>query len=103
MQLRAKVRIATQDPAKLRPVLDDIVRRLRGNYRTTAEGFEVEFGREAPSARAANRDLLNQLRRAVKKTQLWAQWTHGDTTERFSDFSPKKTTRDSSESKGPTL
>ena len=103
MQLRAKARISTDDPTTLRPVLDEIVRHLRGTYRTTAEGFELEFGREAPSARDANRELLNQLRRAVKKTRLWAQWTHGDTTERFFDYVPKGAVRDRSGSLGPTL
>lgn len=103
MQLRARVRISTEDPSKLRPVLDEIVRRRRGTYRTTAEGFEVEFGREASTAREANRELLNQLRRTVKKTRLWAQWTHGDTTERFFDYALQGTVRDRTNSSGPTL
>lgn len=103
MQLRAKARISTEDSSRLRPVLDEIVRRRQGTYRTTAEGFEVEFRREARSAREANRELLGQLRRAVKKTQLWAEWTHGDTTEQFFDEVSEGMVRDASESQGPTL
>lgn len=103
MQLRLVARISTDDPSKLRPVLDAIARRYAGTYRTTVEGFETEFNREAPSARDANRELLNELRRAVKKTRLRAQWTHGAVTERFFDYVPKGTDKGSDEGSSGTL
>ncbi len=89
MQLRLVARISTDDASKLRPVLVEISRRFEGTYRTTAEGFDAEFNREAPSARDANRELVNELRRVVKKTRLRTEWTHGSTTERFFDYVPK--------------
>jgi hypothetical protein len=37
--------------------------------------------------------LLSELRRVEKKTRLRAEWTSGNTTERFFDYVPKvKTT-----------
>lgn len=103
MQLRVVARISTDDPTKLRPTLDRLVRRYDGSYRTTAEGFQAELSREAASAREANRELLNELRSAVKKTRLRAEWTHGATTERFFDYVPKGTVKDSGESPNATL
>ena len=103
MQLRLVARISTDDPSKLRPVLDEISRRFEGTYRTSVEGFEAEFIREAPSARDANRELLNELRRAVKKTRLRAQWTHGKTVESFFDYVPKGKSKVSDETSTSTL
>ncbi len=103
MRLRLVGRISTDDPSKLRPALHEIARRYEGTYRTTAEGFEVEFVREAPDARDANRELLTELRRAVKKTRLRAEWTHGTTLERFFDYVPKGTLRASDAGPAGTL
>lgn len=103
MQLRVVARISTDDPTKLRPTLDKLVRRFDGSYRTTAEGFQAELNREASSAREANRELLNELRRAVKKTRLRAEWTHGVTTERFFDYVPKGTVHEPEGSADATL
>ena len=103
MQLRLVARISTDDPSKLRPVLDEISRRFEGTYRTSVEGFEAELSREAPSARDANRELLNELRRAVKKTRLRAEWTHGRTVERFFDYVPKGRSIVSEETSASTL
>jgi hypothetical protein len=41
-------------------------------------------------ARAANRELLTELRRIEKKTRLRAEWTSsGRDVERFFDYVPK--------------
>lgn len=103
VMLRLVARISTDDPSKLRPALDEISRRFEGTYRTTVEGFEAEFSREAESAREANRELLNELRRAVKKTRLRAQWIHGNTVERYFDYVPKGKSVSSAESSAATL
>jgi regulator of sirC expression with transglutaminase-like and TPR domain len=92
MEFHLAGRVSTDDPAVLRPVLEEIIRCHSGTYRALPEeGFEVSLTWEAPSARDANRELLNTLRRTVKKTRLRAEWTHGRLTERFFDYVPKST------------
>lgn len=46
---------------------------------------------EGPSTKELNRTLLSALRRANKRTTLRAEWTSGDTTERYFDYVLKKT------------
>jgi hypothetical protein len=103
MEFHLAGRVSTDDPAALRPVLEEIIRCHSGTYRALPEeGFEVSLTWKAPSARDANRELLNALRRAVKKTRLRAEWTHSTLTERFFDYVPKGThpaTQGSSETK----
>jgi hypothetical protein len=55
----------------------------------TDGGFKVKTKMEGESARELNRILLSALRRAEKKTTLRAEWTHGDSTERFFDYVSK--------------
>lgn len=89
MELSLVARISTDDPQRLRSTLSDILRRHPGSCETGPEGFEVRLTWEAPSARDANRELLNELRRTVRKTRLRAEWSHGTTVERFFDYVPK--------------
>jgi hypothetical protein len=42
------------------------------------------------SAKELNRTLLSALRKLEKRTTLRADWTSGDTTERFFDYVSKK-------------
>ena len=44
------------------------------------------------NARELNRSLLSELRRGEKKTRLRAEWTSGNTTERFFDYVAKAKT-----------
>jgi hypothetical protein len=45
---------------------------------------------EGESARELNRSLLSALRKVEKRTRLRAEWTSGETTERFLDYVSKK-------------
>lgn len=89
MRYHLVARIDTDDPSALQPVVTRIVERQRGVVRSSAHGFEVELDAEGSSARDLNRDLLSELRRAVKKTRLRSEWTNGDTTVMFFDYVPK--------------
>ena len=89
VELRLVARIRTDDREGLRPTLDDVVRRHAGTCEVGPDGFGVRLTWEAPSARDANRALLNELRRVVRRTRLRAEWTHGSTVERFFDYVPK--------------
>ncbi len=53
--------------------------------------FVVEAEMEGASAKELNRTLLSALRKAEKRTTLRAQWSSGDSTERFFDYVLKKT------------
>jgi len=46
---------------------------------------------EGARARELNRKLLSALRKVNKKATLRAEWTSGDTTERYFDYVLKKT------------
>jgi len=56
--------------------------------------FEVEAQMEGASARDLNRTLLSALRKVEKRTTLRAEWTCGDTTQRFFDYVLKKTIKE---------
>jgi hypothetical protein len=63
----------------------------KGTIRQTDQGFEVEAELEGERARVLNRMILSELRRAEKRTRIRAEWTSGDTIERFFDYVPKGT------------
>jgi hypothetical protein len=46
---------------------------------------------EGVSAKELNRALLSAMRKVEKRTTLRAEWTSGDTTQRFFDYILKKT------------
>jgi hypothetical protein len=48
---------------------------------------------EGASAKELNRTFLSALRKAGKRTTLRAEWTSGDTTERYFDYVLKKTSK----------
>jgi hypothetical protein len=48
---------------------------------------------EGENAKELNRSLLSELRRAERRTRLRAEWTCGETTERFFDYVLKKSTK----------
>jgi hypothetical protein len=53
--------------------------------------FLVEAEMEGATAKELNRTLLSALRKVEKRTTLRAEWTSGDTTERYFDYVLKKT------------
>jgi hypothetical protein len=65
------------DPAGSRPTR----RERRGQER--GGGFLIEAEMEGASAKELNRTLLSALRKVEKRTTLRAEWTSGDTTERY--------------------
>jgi hypothetical protein len=83
---RLVAEVSSDDPGRLRPVLES----LAGCVVTdTGDGFHVEGTLEGESARDLNRALLSALRKRVRRTRLRAEWTSGQTTERFFDYVPK--------------
>jgi hypothetical protein len=89
MKLKLKARVNRSDAQTIRQALDQ----LAAKSSATKEGdeFIVEAEMEGASARELNRMLLSALRKVEKRTTLRAEWTSGDTTERFFDYVLKKT------------
>jgi len=84
--------VSTDDPEAIRPVLERLVG--KGSVTKVGESeFRIETELEGEDGKELNRSLLSELRRAEKKTRLRAEWTSGDTTERFFDYVLKKRTR----------
>jgi hypothetical protein len=81
-------RISSATPSAIRPPLDAFLGPSCA-VRRTDDGFQVEADIEGENARDLNRALLSELRRAVKRTRLRAEWTADGVTERFFDYVPK--------------
>ncbi|HXP22331.1 MAG TPA: hypothetical protein VN840_22025 [Streptosporangiaceae bacterium] len=78
--------VSSDSPGSVRLVLDG----LGGCVVTeTDAGFHVEGTLAGQSARSLNRELLSALRKRERRTRLRAEWTSGETTERFFDYVPK--------------
>jgi len=91
-QLRFKLsaHVSSDDPPAIKPVLEQIIAD-KGTIKETDQGFDVEAELEGESARALNRLILSELRRAEKHTRIRAEWTSGDTVEKFFDYALKGT------------
>jgi hypothetical protein len=85
--LHAKVN--TENPTAMRPVLRQLF--PAGSVTLTGDPKElvVHGEMEGESARDLNRSLLTELRRVERRTRLRAEWTSGETTEKFFDYVPK--------------
>jgi hypothetical protein len=92
--------VSTDNPEAVRPVLDQLIR--GGSITKVAPTdphaggkgvgeFRIQAQMEGESAKDLNRSLLSALRRTEKKTRLRAEWTSGNTVERFFDYVLKKT------------
>ena len=90
VKFRVSAQISSDNPSAIRPVLEQIIAE-RGTIRPTDQGFVVEAELEGESARALNRSILSELRRAEKRTRMRAEWTSGDTVEKFFDYASKGT------------
>lgn len=92
-RFKLRARISTDNPAAVGPAL----RKLLAGASVESGGGSGEFIVEAElngeSAKELNRSLLSALRRVEKKTRLRAEWSSGNTTERFFDYVLKGTLR----------
>jgi len=88
---KLSARISSDNPSAVKPVLERLI--SKGKIKAVEDGFEVEAVLEGESARALNRTLLSELRRAEKRTRIRAEWTSGSTIEKFFDYVPKGTRR----------
>lgn len=78
-----------QPPRTIRQALDQLA--AKSSFRKEGDEHVVEAEMEGHSAKELNRILLSALRKVNKRTTLRAEWTSGDTTERFFDYVLKKT------------
>jgi hypothetical protein len=74
----------------VKPVLERFLGK-QGSIKPIEDGFDVTAELYGESARDLNRTLLSDMRKAEKKTRIRAEWTLGDTVERFFDYVPKGT------------
>lgn len=89
-RLRLEATVNSDTPAAVEPVLRQ--RFPAGAVRRDGDDLVVRADVEGTDAKAANRELLSELRRAEKRTRLRARWTLEDGTElRFFDYVLKRT------------
>jgi len=84
---KLSARISSDNPSAIGPVLERLVG--KGTIKAVQDGLEVEAVLAGDSARALNRMLLSELRRAEKRTRILAEWASGSTIEKFFDYVPK--------------
>jgi hypothetical protein len=89
MKLKLKARVNRSDARTIRHALGLLP--AKGSVRKEHDEFIVEAETEGASAKELNRTLLSALRNVEKRTTLRAEWTCGDTTERYFDYVLKKT------------
>ena len=86
-------RISTDAPARVEPVLRELIAGGTVRAGDKAGEFLVEAEMTGASARDLNRSLLSALRGAERRTRLRAEWTSAGVTEKFFDYVPKGTRR----------
>jgi hypothetical protein len=89
-RFKLSARISSDNPLAIKPVLERIISN-EGTIKPMSEGFEVTAELDGESARDLNRMLLSEMRKVEKKTRIRAEWTLGNTTEKFFDYVPKAT------------
>jgi hypothetical protein len=89
-KFRLWAHVSSDNPSAIKPALERIIVN-KGIIKQTDQGFQVEAELEGESAQALNRMILSELRRAEKRTRIRAEWTSGDTIEKFFDYVPKGT------------
>jgi len=80
--------VSSDNLAAVKPCLERIVG-SKGTVTETEQGFKIEATFEGESAKDLNRMVLSELRRAEKRTRIRAEWTSGNTIEKFFDYVPK--------------
>jgi hypothetical protein len=91
--------VSTEDPKAIRPVLEKLVGHVGSFKEVSTEDadrkgkgeFLVQAELEGLSAKDLNRSLLSALRSVEKRTMMRAEWSLGDTPERYFDYVLKKT------------
>lgn len=92
MRFSVVASVNTESPEAVRPVLERLV--SKGCVTRMGEKeFRIEAEMEGEDSKELNRSLLSELRRAERRTRLRAEWTCGETTERFFDYVMKKSTK----------
>ena len=91
MTFTLKARINRSDAGTIREALDQIA--AKGSVSQEGDEFVVEAEMEGSNAKELNRTLLSALRKVNKRTTLRAEWTSGDTSERYFDYVLKKTVK----------
>jgi hypothetical protein len=91
MKLNLKAQVSRSDAQTIRHALDQLA--AKGFVKKDGDEFVVEAEMEGASAKELNRTLLSALRKVEKRTTLRAEWTSGDTTERYFDYVSKKTVK----------
>ena len=92
MRFSVVASVNTESPEAVRPVLERLV--SKGCVTRMGEKeFRIEAELEGEDSKELNRSLLSELRRAERRTRLRAEWTCGETTERFFDYAMKKSTK----------
>lgn len=98
-KFKLSARINSDNPSAIRPILERLIGG-KGSIKSIEDGFEVEADLEGESARALNRMLLSELRRTERRTRIRAEWTSGNTVEKFFDYVPKGTHKLNQERRG---
>jgi hypothetical protein len=87
---KLSARISSDNPSAIQPVLERLIG-VKGIIKSIGDGFEVQADLRGESARDLNRMLLSELRKTERRTRIRAEWTSGNTVERFFDYVPKGT------------
>jgi hypothetical protein len=91
--------VSTDNPKAIRSSLEKLIGRHGSVKEVSTDGvdqkgkgeFLVQAEIEGISAKDLNRSLLSALRRVEKRTRLRAEWSSGNTTERYFDYVLKTT------------
>ncbi len=81
-------KVSSNNPSAIKPVLESLIGN-RGTIKSTDDGFEIQAELEGENARDLNRMLLSEMRKVEKRTRLRAEWSSGETVEKFFDYVPK--------------
>lgn len=79
--------VSTDSPQAIKRVLEELFE--DGSITPTEDGFQIKARMVGESARDLNRTVLSALRKVEKKTRLRAEWAFGKNVERFFDYVPK--------------
>jgi hypothetical protein len=91
MNFKLKARINASGAQTIRHALGQLP--AKGTLRREGDEFLVEAPMEGASAKELHRTLLSALRKVGRRTTTRAEWTCGDTTDRYFDYVLKKTSK----------
>jgi hypothetical protein len=91
MRFKLKARLRRSDTRTIRQALDQLG--AKGSVRKEATSSSLKQRSKQPPAKERNRALLSAPRKVEKTTTRRAEWSSGDTAERYFDYVLKKTTK----------